>query len=222
VPSFGDAERAAVATLGINPSKQEFATAGQLLRGSFARFRCLPDLGVASLREASMDVIADVHQGCRQYFHRRPYRKWFDRLEEQLRAVGASYYDGSAAHLDLAHWATDPTWGDLTPDQRERLLEDGRSFLQWQLGRPHLRLVMLNGRAVILQFELWSGCPLQPVGQLPGPLGRAANLYRATLPGGALVLGWSTNLQSSFGVTTAFRGLLAGAVKRLYSSGRAA
>jgi hypothetical protein len=112
--------------------------------------------------------------------------------------------------LDLAHWATDPTWGDLTPDQRERLLEDGRSFLQWQLSRPHLRLVMLNGRAVILQFELWSGCPLQPVGQLPGPLGRAANLYRATLPGGALVLGWSTNLQSSFGVTTAFRGLLAG------------
>jgi hypothetical protein len=100
--------------------------------------------------------------------------------------VGASYYDGSAAHLDLAHWATDPTWSDLTPDQRERLLEDGRSFLQWQLSRPHLRLVMLNGRAVILQFELWSGCPLQPVGQLPGPLGRAANLFRATLPGGCL------------------------------------
>jgi hypothetical protein len=97
----------------------------------------------------------------------RPYRRWFDRLEEQLQAVGASYYDGSAAHLDLAHWATDPIWKELIPHEREKLLEDGRSFLQWQLGRPHLRLVLLNGRAVLNHFEKWAHCGLGLVEVVP-------------------------------------------------------
>jgi hypothetical protein len=51
-------------------------------------------------------------QRCNSYFHGNPY-SWFARLEEVLQAIGASYYEDTACHLDLTQWATDPTWNGL-------------------------------------------------------------------------------------------------------------
>jgi hypothetical protein len=37
--------------------------------------------------------------------------KWFDQMEEfVLTNTGYSYFDGTACHLDLIQWATDPVW----------------------------------------------------------------------------------------------------------------
>jgi hypothetical protein len=130
VPSFGDAEQAVVVTLGINPSSVEFlGKAKQLLSGVSARFVTLPEVGVDQLIDAPSPIIERVYEGCRRYFKNRPYHGWFDALNGQLEVLGASYYDGSAAHIDLAHWATDPVWGKLRPAARTDLLDDGRDSL---------------------------------------------------------------------------------------------
>lgn len=107
------------------------------------------------------------------------------------------------------------------PHERKTLLEDGRSFLQWQLGRPQLRLVLLNGRAVLDHFEEWANCGLEIVEDVPRQNGYVAHLYRGRFAN-AVILGWSTNLQSSFGVTKVFRKTLGASLKRLYGDGRTA
>ena len=217
VPSFGDATAARVATLGINPSRLEFVDkTGTLLRGDAARFVSLAALGRARLADAPSNEVLQVWEGCRCYFQHRPYRRWFDRLEEQLRAVGASYYDGSAAHLDLAHWATNPVWGKLTVADREVLLDDGRSLLAWQLTQPHLRLVLINGRAVLDAFTRWSAQVPKVVAEFPGLRGTCAKIQRFQASTGVTVLAWSTNLQSSLGVTRMFRQTLARTLAALH------
>jgi hypothetical protein len=74
-------------------------------------------------------------------------------LDKVLRTgLGVSYYDGSACHLDLVQWATDPVWGKIPSSAaREALLEDGVPHLRAQLTRENVRLVLLNGRQVIDQ-----------------------------------------------------------------------
>jgi hypothetical protein len=223
VPSFGDAEQASVATVGINPSKVEFLDhAGDLMRGDASRFICLPDLECDSLASASLDQVERVYEGCRSYFHRHPYRRWFDRLEQLLAVLDASYYDGSAAHLDLAHWSTNPVWGALAASERNALVNDGRDFLGWQLSRPHLRLVLLNGRTVFHCFKRVTGIELEVAKTLEGPMKRTAKIYVGELRTGTRVLGWSTNLQSSYGVTDQFRRLLAGELRALHPAAHAA
>jgi hypothetical protein len=210
VPAFGDFRISRVATLGLNPSKAEFlARNGQLLVGKEARFVTLPEIGQPSLLDAPHETLVKVLDGTRNYFHNRPYRGWFDRLEKLLLAVDASYYAGSACHLDLAHWATDPVWKDLSLSTRGDLIEDGASFLHWQLTRFGIRHVLLNGRGVQRAVEKTLGLRFEPLEPIPGPLGRPADLYTAKLAGGPAFIGWSTNLQSSFGVTREFVDVLA-------------
>src|SRR5205814_429172 len=110
---------ATVATLGLNPSRLEFVDAsGRLMTGMVARFETLSSLGVSTLHTASPEILAHALQSCHSYFGRNPYRRWFDTLDDISSGLGVSYYDGSACHLDLAQWATDPTWGKLTPAAR--------------------------------------------------------------------------------------------------------
>ena len=60
---------------------------------------------------------------------------------------------------------------------------------------------MLNGRGVRRAVERTLGLRFEPLEPIPGPLGRPADLYIAKLAGGLTFIGWSPNLQSSFGVT---------------------
>ena len=114
VVAFGDAQTAKVATLGLNPSYLEFQhSSGLELTGCFRRLATHNSLAVRSLWDAPQSVISQVLSDCNSYFERNPYRQWFDQLESILNACGASYYDGSACHLDLVQWATKPTWGQV-------------------------------------------------------------------------------------------------------------
>lgn len=168
VVAFGDPSGAGVATLGINPSANEFLKGGRLLADADRRLATLPSLRAERLDELSDAQVAEVVEDCAAYFQRRPYRRWFDPLNDLIRAgTGASYYDGSACHLDVVQWATLPIWGGIPePSVRSALLEDGVPHLQAQLAGEHVRLVLLNGRQVIDQVISVGLVDLEEMGRL--------------------------------------------------------
>jgi hypothetical protein len=108
------------------------------------------------LSRASDAAVRQVIEECNTYFQRKPYRQWFDQLGNFiLKALDASYYDTSACHLDLVQWATDPTWGRLTPsNKRKQLLEADSPFLLEQLRNEKIKLLLVNGMGVWRQLRM--------------------------------------------------------------------
>ncbi len=162
-------------------------------------------------------MISQVLRDCDTYFERNPYRRWFDQLEPILSQCGASYYDGTACHLDLVQWATDPTWNRLPNEIQRGLLASDVRFLVEQLDRENIRLLLLNGRGVIDQLRDNAHAELVEVSELSGLARISCRLFVGTFFGRIKIVGWSTNIQSSFGVTRELReeiarrvGLLAG------------
>lgn len=208
VIAFGDPRRARVATLGINPSWREFQSADRnLLTGQSRRLATLPSLGAELLTELAEEYIQTVAQDCSTYFFRNPYRRWFDPLDRVLRnGLDASYYDGSACHLDLVQWATSPTWGKLAPKVRQCLLDDGLPHLRDQLLLGNLRFVVLNGRQVLDNVVRVGLAKLESCGTLHNKH-LHCSLYSG-LGEGVRFLGWSTNLQGNFGVSNKFKSQL--------------
>jgi hypothetical protein len=216
VVSFGDASHAVVATLGLNPSRREFLNPnGCELTGTARRFETLASLGVSSLDSANEAILRRVVNACNGYFWANPYRRWFDQLEPVLQSVGASYYDGTACHLDLVQWATDPVWSRI-PDRaiRDRLLTEDASFLHHQLRAGSFRLLLINGGGVARQFERMTDISLTPAGRVSGS-SVESRISVGRLALGTRVVAWSVNLQSSFGVCNALREALAGRVGHL-------
>lgn len=204
VVSFGDAGKARVATLGLNPSRREFVERGVELDGAYRRFETLTSLGAASPGALSREQIERVVRRCSRYFQGNPYTGWFGRLEETLQAVGASYYDGTACHLDLSQWATDPTWNRLPSDARARLTRLDGPFLNSQLEQENIRLLLLNGAGVTIGFARALNVELKshPVTVSDRSV---TTRFAAGAIGHVRVVSWSTNLQSSFGVTRELR-----------------
>jgi hypothetical protein len=171
------------------------------------------------LPDAPNVVLTRVLAASDAYFSINPYWRWFRPLETLLQAGGASYADGSACHLDLAQWATSPAWGKVGRDAHSALVADGRDFLKWQLEEHNIAYVFLNGRTVVDRFGSELGLPLAEVGTIPGPQGKPVTLFAARPPVGPLgIFGWSVNLQSSFGVTTACKTALANAAAGYFRS----
>jgi hypothetical protein len=203
VVAFGDVQKAEVATLGLNPSKLEFLDRdGNELTGADRRLETLSSLEEGDLSSASPDTIRRVFEGCNAYFQKRPYRKWFDVLEKILRPLEVSYYRGTAyreaaCHLDLVQWATDPTWRNLGGALKKNLIEADLAFLQEQLSRIRIRLLLLNGSGAVNAYTRKFGCELTEKVIL-GMIGW--KLFVGRTPQGARVIGWNKNLQSSFGV----------------------
>ena len=209
VVSFGDPKLARVATLGINPSAREFQEDGLLLRGSARRLATLESLGADSCDLLTDEQVAKVVAECSSYFRRRPNRNWFNPFDKLLReSIEASYYDGSACHLDLIQWSTNPVWGKICDTKcRGALLSDGVGHLRTQLANESFRLVLLNGREVVDQVVEMGLTNLWDVGELCfRDVG--CRLFVGD-GGGRLWMGWSTNLQSSFGVSREFKARLA-------------
>jgi hypothetical protein len=152
VASFGDPDVSLVATLGLNPSWLEFQSqSGVWLRGHKRRLASLVSLGADDPRELDDDQVAQVVAESNAYF-RGPnwYRGWFRWLESLLQGSGAgSYLDGSACHLDLVQWATKPAQGDLPAAVWDRLVEQDRDFLRWQLPNSNVAVLLLNGASVV-------------------------------------------------------------------------
>jgi hypothetical protein len=194
-----------VATLGLNPSRAEFLSPnGRLLDGD-RRFETLASLGVETLADASEQQVTRVWEGCRTYFQRNPYRRWFDQLETVLVGVSASYYSGSACHLDLVQWATDPVWRRLDGETVFRLMSDDVPFLRRQLLTSTIELILLNGKRVLEEFQLALNRRLDMQLDLLTVGRTSTTLYVGELPSGVRVVGWSMNLQSSYGITKELR-----------------
>ena len=136
VVSFGYPKGANVATLGINPSSNEFqignGNKNPLSRGS-KRLIDTELLGIDKPLSLTDSQAKEVIHGCYSYFRNKPY-KWFD---------------------DLVQWATDPVWQDekMPKATRSLLLDSDKEFLRFQLTNYKFDYVFLNGSTVIEQVE---------------------------------------------------------------------
>ena len=214
VVAFGNARTATVATLGLNPSWHEFLDrSGNELGENDRRLATHGVLGISDLANASASKIEQVLQDCDSYFQRNPYGEWFDKLEQVLQGCKASYYDGSACHLDLVQWATKPTWGDIPSQEiRNRLISADAEFLRQQLTNESVKLLLVNGSGVIDQLRRGYGARLMEVDGNPN---HNTRFCVGTIFDNVRVIAWSTNLQSSFGVTPEWRTAIANRVAQL-------
>ena len=212
VVSFGNAQTARIATLGLNPSRVEFLDAhGSLFDGPERRLATHTSLGTSDLARAPLTTVLQLLEDCNSYFQRRPYRRWFDQLMPMLGACGASYYDGTACHLDLVQWATDPTWQNLPRDTRRQLIGDDAEFLTNQIRSERFGLMLVNGMGALneLRGTLGAALELQEVEPIEDLAVRRTRVFTGTIFERVRVVGWSTNIQSSFGVTSGLRSELA-------------
>jgi hypothetical protein len=201
VVSFGNPTNVRVATLGINPSNNEFENKGRLMGEGKRRLATLPSIGAVSTESMSDDQILKVVDDCFRYFHkdRRPYR-WFRTLDTTLKAgFGVSYYAESAVHLDLVQWATKYKWGDLPVHTRQILIDEGREHLQALLESSKIKYLVVNGGAVWKTIAEANMVSYEKVDEVRfGGNDTKCSLYRGS-GFGATVLGWSSNLQSQPG-----------------------
>ncbi len=213
VVAFGNARSATVATVGLNPSRGEFLSRqGVELQGKKRRLATLASLEVSNLSNASDVIIQQVLYECDQYFQNQPYWSWFSHLEQVLSCIGVSYKNGTACHLDLVQWATNPIWRTLPPSVQQALLLADTPFLQQQLLQEHIKLVLLNGRGVINAFRDVFHIHLQAIDRCVTDRKVTTEFVVGRGFGDVSIIGWSTNLQSSYGVTNALRQQIANEV----------
>ena len=156
VISFGDFRRAKVATLALNPSSSEFLDArGQWLLGTERRLASRFSLVKQACEELSDDDVARVFAESNAYFEGPNWlRRWFCWLETLLvDADLGSYLNGSACHLDLVQWATQPAQGKLAAPVWTNLVEADRAFLTWQLANCSAPTLLVNGAACVRWLE---------------------------------------------------------------------
>ncbi len=169
---FGDLFSAQIATVGINPSDQEYLDGkGNELDGAARRFETLSSLHASSRQTLTNAQCAQAIATMRSYFAQPPTNsaqtstvyRWFRSLERVLEGMGLSYSKGQVAHLDLVQEATTPTWSALVRSHRseaDSLLADDLPFLQWQIATFRLHAVICNGMTV---FRRVCGLLDQPV-----------------------------------------------------------
>lgn len=194
VPFRGHLPTALVATVGINPSIREFLSRRDVeLEGEERRFETLSSLGVHSAADVTGSMAARIRSRCLGYFEGNPYMEWFGPLESIVGALtGASYFDGSACHLDLVQWATRPLWGQLNRQARTELLARDRPVVISQLERETLQVIYLNGRTVCDEVGTFIALVSRPAQfRSQGPQRR---FFRG-VHGTTLVVGCSSNLQ---------------------------
>ncbi len=144
---FGAPAERGVATLSLNPSSLEFRNKNKVwLTDDEQRFLRMPTVW-------GEPELAAAIRSCDEYFRRSPNRGWFNWLENgALSAVGSSFADGTACHLDIVQWATDPAWGELTPAEQESLVQGDGWFLRDVLERFRFRLLLINGKTACEAF----------------------------------------------------------------------
>jgi hypothetical protein len=206
VLGFGDFLNASVATLGLNPSKNEFLDSnGQLLVGAHARLESLQSLAIPNMLHATSIHHRKILDGCLNYFKGNNPFSWFNGFNPFMQALGVSYQTGTACHLDLFQTATDPVWSKLPNVEKEHYIKQEGWFCLEQLFNHNIKKVLLNGRSVIKEFEALSGVLLHST-LVTSPCGGTFDFVTGTLTQGQSIVevrGWSFNIQSGHGVTTA-------------------
>lgn len=129
-----------IVTIGLNPSLNEF---------SEPRFQeiCFDD-------EVDSKKVESLKQTLDSYFDNNPYTRWFCRGERVLNdSFDATYYTekatdkglNQAIHIDVyTAIATDPTWGDLDNDVRNKLRNTGLFNTLLDYLNPDIILVSTN------------------------------------------------------------------------------
>jgi hypothetical protein len=147
---FGDLFAADVATVGLNPSQQEYLSpGGELLTGAGQRFATLDSLGSAERESLSDEQCAEALAWMRDYYAPgKPVYRWFAGLGRVVEGFGASFVDGTAAHLDLVQEATAPVWSGLPSTEQEALLRTDLPFLAWEIESFPLRALICTGKTV--------------------------------------------------------------------------
>lgn len=217
VPFFGPISTARIATVGINPSSREFVDrSGRELQDQDRRLPTLRSLELECWSKTSGAQVCDITRSCERYFTSNPYRQWFDVLDRVLNAAGVSYYGaGVACHIDLVAFATRRKWGHLDSGLKRNLIVQGRQPMAEFVRASAIRVLILNGRSVVREFETFTGEQLSATvvddWTLPRSSGRGVPgvAYEARINsiGGmdldreVLVVGFNHNLQSSYGVT---------------------
>lgn len=219
VPSFGNLSQSKIATLGLNPSNREFVDiAGAELDGNNRRFHTLKSLGINRWSDATPKHLKKILESCNCYFEGNPYDGWFRALDKLIVGVNASYYGlfSTACHLDLVPYATACKWVELTSTQRSTLLNASGDALGLLLRESPVKVLVVNGQSVIENLQLISGCVFKreavadwtlPRKSSDGVVGHAytgsvSQVCGVELEREIYVIGYSHNIQSSFGVTT--------------------
>lgn len=200
---FGDLFTAGVATVGLNPSDQEYlGPGGTELDGVARRFETLTSLGASDRSSLTDEQCERAIQRMRTYYQPgKPIYRWFRALDRVTRAMGYVYEAGEVAHLDLAQEATDPTWSKLSqtsPAEFEALRSADLPFLRWQLETFPLHTVICNGRTVFDEVCRIIGGQVREEGKL-----KLITWYvgSATLNGRSVMLaGWNKPLARATGL----------------------
>jgi hypothetical protein len=166
---FGDLPAAEVASIGLNPSHQEYLTKGGTpLAGAAQRFATLDSLGAedrARLTEAQCD---EAVEWMRAYYDEgKPvYGSWFNALSRVIEGFGASFRGRSAAHLDLVQESTSPVWSELPAGEKEALLREDLRFLEWEIRAFPLSRVICTSKTVSVHLRRCFGVEMVEEGTL--------------------------------------------------------
>jgi hypothetical protein len=222
VISFGNLSHSRIATLGLNPSNREFVdNSGLELDGHERRFHTLRSLGIKRWSQINGDHLKLILDSCNNYFEGNPYDTWFQSLNKLLAGVNATYYGmfSDACHLDLVPYATACKWVELNTAQRVLLLQLAGDALGILLRDSVVDVLVLNGQSVIENFQIIGDTKFKKKAvakwTLPRKDSRGVTGYAYTgtvsrvsgidLGREVSILGYSHNIQSSFGVTTQVR-----------------
>ena len=220
VVGFGDPRNAKIATIGLNPNRLEFLDAdGSLLQEEAGRLETLLSVGANSLETVDAQVLARVFEGCNWYFERNPYRRWFDVLDRVLNGIGVSYHRGTACHLTLVQWATNPTWGLLPESSRVELLRQDAPFLRERIEAERIELALLNGRGVITAFTETLGCRLEDDDPPVADSQTQTHFMTGATDAGTRIVAWTTNLHAAVGVSEWHRAGITERVAALAAAG---
>lgn len=201
VVAFGNPITARVATVGINPSSQEFVNKkGVLLTGEKRRLADFQSLGINSYSEIDEKIAQKILEESNSYFQRdESVYDWFRPLEKYvLEPTGTKYSDSSATHLDLVQWSTAPVWRRIREKStQEILIKDDIRFLAELIQQSEYEIVFLNGGTVVKNLVKHGVVHLAQDGFTPlGKAGKKSALWIGNVIGSKSVcLGWNLNLQ---------------------------
>jgi len=200
VVAFGYPANAKMVTVGINPSSVEFQTKSKPSRVLAEGKKRLVDtqiLGIEDPSALTQEEAIQVINGCYSYFDEgnNPY-DWFDHLNNHInKHFGNSYYAGTAAHLDLVQWATDPVWGNIKDETiKVQLLKNDADFLRYQVNSKKFEVIYLNGKSVFEQLTSNGIITAAPTGKVihfktKSGAPRELICYQGESANGSLVLG---------------------------------
>jgi hypothetical protein len=203
---FGDLFSARVASVGLNPSWQEYLSKGRTeLEGAKRRFETLTSVGAVDRASLTDAQCAQAICTMRDYFGPdKPVYSWFAGLTRVVEGFGASFRAGTAVHLDLVQESTDPVWSDIFKSDRiagTAMLNADLPFLRWQLETFAISVVLCTSRTVLDNVARITDAQRLEDGEIAG---RRWTLAQAAIAGRRIaVVGWNIPLARQPGMTRA-------------------